>query len=177
MERVRPPRPTTVGSTARAVRYAAPDPCAGSRFAVTALGAPRALVQIPGIKLVDGLKAQLTAIAASQGMTLEEMRKRMIARPDPAAADGAASPPMRMPSPLAMRAILWYARARQHAYNWGVFVYNVTIGIFRGYLDYVQPAPALDAGRILTTLSMVNAHGVFVRAARQATVPTGGRAR
>ena len=111
---------------------------------------------------MDGLKAQLTALAAAQGMTLEQLRKKMTAKPEDATGDGTPPPPFVMPSPFVMRMVMFYARARQHAYNLAVLLYNVTFGIFRGYADYIDPAPALDPARLLTTLSRVNAHTIFV---------------
>ena len=116
---------------------------------------------------MDGLKAQLTALAAAQGMTLEQLRKTMTAKPEDATGDGTPPPPFVMPSPFVIRMVMFYARARQHAYNLAVLLYNVTFGFFRGYADYIDPAPALDPARLLTTLSRVNAHTIFVR--RRAT--------
>jgi len=109
------------------------------------------------------MKAQLTAIAESHGMTLEQMRKQYATKPKNADGTGDATPPMRMPSPWVVRSYLWYIRVRQYVRNAGIFLYNITLGWFRGALPYTRPVPVLHASRIMTTLAQVNGHAVLVR--------------
>ena len=135
------------------------------RFGCMRRGLPRhaaLLLQIPGKKLVDAFKEQLTAFAQSQGMTLEELRRTMAERPT-VGADGTAPPVMHMPSPWVMQALEWYSSARTYAYNAGVLLYNATVGVVRGYASYADPSPTLNPDRILTTLAHINGHTVLVR--------------
>ena len=108
--------------------------------------------------LVKGLRANYSKMAALQGTTLEAMEEAMKAQ----IRAGTYKYKDINEEAERIRQAGWWLQIMDTAKNTSFGVYNWTVGLLAGQIEYAQTEQPINLGEILQTLSEVHAYQIFI---------------
>eukprot|EP00966_Prymnesium_polylepis_P331723 7387294-Prymnesium_polylepis.1 len=118
------------------------------------------MTYLPGGSLLDAIKRMAQAYADAKGISVEELKARMIAEATSDNGGGGEEGDGR--NHMRLQLLQAYTRSTQLAVNAGVALYNSSIGIFSTPKKYREAHKMIDIGATIKQLCSLLGHQVLV---------------